>query len=197
MSSNFPRKMSVKGILWQILKGFAVDTKQGGFPVVQVFKGIALGTNTAIRAAVTLTTAVQKITSSINNPDVPRALLVKGNQSDVLGTVKIVGKNYAGESLVEEIVASGSGAISGNKAFKSVDYILFPARTATGQTISVGTTNKLGLCRPISESAVDDLTVDGTSENPAALDTTYHTVTPTTAPNGSRKFVVYYRTDIF
>lgn len=196
MSSNFPRKISVK-FLWQILKGWAVDTKQGGFPVVQVSKAPAAGTNTAVHAAVTLTTAAQKVTSAITNPDFPRALLVKGNQSDVLASVKIVGKNYADESVVETIVASGSGAISGNVPFKSVDYILFPARTATGQTVSIGTTNKLGLYRPISESAIDDLTVNGTSENPAALDTTYHTYTPTTTPDGAKKFVAYYRTDVF
>ncbi len=197
MASNFPRKMSLVGNLWQILKGYAVDTSQGGFPIVQPIVAPALGTNTAIHAAVTLSTVVQKVSTGITNPDFPRALLVKGNQSDCDGTITVYGKNYAGESVKETITASGSSAVVGNVAFATVDYILFPAKSHNSQTLSVGTTNKFGLKRPLVNSSLTLLTVNGVAENPAAVSQTYNTFTPTTAPNGSRLFVTYYDTDIF
>ncbi|MFH1555745.1 MAG: hypothetical protein ABII76_12905, partial [Pseudomonadota bacterium] len=47
----------------------------------------AATSNTAVHAAVTLTAAVQTITTAIINPDVPRALIAKGNASGIAGDV--------------------------------------------------------------------------------------------------------------
>ena len=50
------------------LKGWPVNSYEGGFPVVQALKNpLALGSST-VHGAITLTTAVQKITSAITNP---------------------------------------------------------------------------------------------------------------------------------
>jgi len=183
--------------LGQIRKGYAVDTYQGGFPVVQIVKAPDTASATAVHAAVTLTTAVQDVTTGITHPDIYRAVSVKGSAATVYGSVTILGRDWAGQKQTEVIIASGTGAIEGNKAFKYVDKITLPVRVAPGETISVGSTTKLGLYRPISAAALDLLEVDGVVEAAAAIDTSNGTFTPTTAPNGTRNFRASYLTEIF
>lgn len=184
--------------LGALKKGYAIDTNLGGFPVHQVTKAPAAGTNTAVHAAVTLTTAAQTITEAISSPDFPRALLVKGNASGIAGDVVIHGKDHADRSISETIALSGASAVQGKLAFKTVTSFELPAKTNTsGDTVSIGTTNKLGLYRPIVGAALALLTVDTTVEVEAAIDTTYNTYTPTTTPNGTKVFKADYLTDLF
>ena len=180
------------------LKGWPVNSYEGGFPVVQALKNpLALGSST-VHGAITLTTAVQKITSAITNPDFPRALSVTGNQADVLADVVILGRDHAGKTISETITASGLSTIEGNRAFASVQSITVPAKTANGQTVAIGTTKKFGLYRPLCNgSVVDLLTVAGTIENAASVSDDFNTVAPTTAPDGTKTILVYYQTDIF
>lgn len=180
------------------LKGWPVNTYEGGFPVVQAMKNPAAQSVTAVHAAISLTTAIQKIASAITNPDFPRALSVQGNQSDVLADVVILGRDHAGKTISETITASGLSTIEGNKAFAEVQSITVPVRTATGQTVSIGTTKKFGLYRPLCNgNVVDLLTVAGTIENAASVSDTYNTFAPTTSPDGTKTILVYYQTDIF
>lgn len=180
--------------LGAVKKGYAYDTPLGGFPTMDFIVGPAAGSATAVRAAVTLTADTQEITGSITHPDTPRALSITGNASGIVGDVTIIGRDWSGQLLKEVITASGTGTITGNFAFAKVDKIIFPAKTnVSGDTISVGTTNKLGLKRPVKVSGdYVLLEVNGTAEAFSATAPAYDTFTPTTAPNGSRVFKVYY-----
>lgn len=101
---------------------------------------------TAVHAAVTLADGeVTTVTTGITNPDVPRALQIKGNAAGIVGNVVVTGTNINGEVITETIAANGANAVQGNKAFETVTQIVMPARNAGGDTISVGFNDKLGM----------------------------------------------------
>lgn len=110
--------------------------------------------NTGVRAAITLTGAVQVITAGITSPAVCRALQIKGNQAGVADNVVIEGTNYAGETIIETIAANGSTVVEGNKAFKTVTKITVPVLVGAGDTISVGWNDKLGLPYKLAHNTV-------------------------------------------
>ncbi len=106
----------------------------------------ALGTNTALLAATTLaelTTTL--ITTGITQPDVPRVLLVKGNAASVTGDVLLEGSDSNGTAINETLALNGTAAVVGTLAFAHVRRITLPVRAASGNTVSVGTGNVLGL----------------------------------------------------
>ena len=153
----------------------------------------ALGTATKIHAAYTLDAVDPKtVTTNITNPDVPRNLTVTGNQAGVAGNVVITGTNMADEAITETIIAADAATVVGNKAFKTVTSITFPALVGAGDTISVGTGAKLGLPYKLySASQVHNAIFDGSAETLAAqaVSTTAvesNTVTLTTALNGAK-----------
>lgn len=192
-------KRRLSQTLGALRKGFAVDTKEGAFPVHQYMKDVLGGTNNSVHAAVTLTTAAQEVTTAITNPDVYRAISVVGNQPDVYASVTVHGTDWADRGISEVLLASGTVAATSLQPFKTVTKISLPARTATGQTVAVGMSNKLGLYRPFAEgqTGVVVLKMDGTPEATAAVDTTYGTFTPTTTPNNTHDYEVNYLTDVF
>ena len=106
----------------------------------------ALGTNTAILAATTLDALTATlITTGITQPDVPRVVLVKGNAAGIAGTVLIEGSDSNGTTISETLTLSGTAAVVGTLAFAHIRRITLPIRTASGNTVSVGTGNVLGL----------------------------------------------------
>jgi hypothetical protein len=192
--------------LGQLRKGYAVDTKQGGYPVEQTLFNVPAVSATAIHAAVTLTTVAQTISTAITNPTIYRTLSVTGNGAGVYGSVTIYGKNWADQTISETIIASGSGAIKGNMPFKTVKKIVFPARVAPGDTISVGISDKLGLYRPLfgatsaSLIEVQRRASAGTSyakETAPTIDATYDTILPNGGITAADNFKVSYLSDIF
>lgn len=102
--------------------------------------------NTSILSATTLTAAIQAIISNITNPAVPRNIKIIGNAAGIVGNIVIKGTNYNNESITETIALNGTTAVEGNKAFKTVTEIDLPIKTnASGDTVSVGFGEKLGL----------------------------------------------------
>lgn len=93
------------------------------------------------------------ITSGFSQPDVARNLIVTptGTTADVAaGSVTIVGKNILGETISEDFAfaENASTATTGNKAFKSITSITFPAEDSPfGATWAVGYGEKIGLAR--------------------------------------------------
>lgn len=126
-------------------KGIVVD--RGFTAHYQVLASAAIAaSDTAVHAAITLpASGTTVVTTAITNPDIPRALRIKGNAAGITGNVVIAGTNYNGEAITETIAANGSSAVEGNKAFKTVTSITVPTRNASGDTISVGFNDKLGL----------------------------------------------------
>lgn len=102
--------------------------------------------NNLVLAATTLTASTQTATTGLTNPAVPRALSVTGNAAGIAGNVVITGTNIKGDVITETLALSGTSTVQGSKAFATVTSIQLPAKTnASGDTVSVGTTNKLGL----------------------------------------------------
>lgn len=111
--------------------------------------------NTAVHAAVTLIADAKEVTTAITNPAIPRALRIKGNAAGIAGNVVIEGTNYKGESITETIALNEANAVDGTKAFKTVTKITLPAKTnVSGDTVSIGFCDKLGLPYLLSENTV-------------------------------------------
>ncbi len=106
----------------------------------------ALASNTAVHANITCpTSGTTTVTTAITNPDVPRLLVVKGNQASVTGNVVITGTNINDVAITETIASNGTSAVASTKAFKTVSSIVIPARGAANDAISIGTSAKVGM----------------------------------------------------
>ena len=141
----------------------------------------------------TATAAVTNV--AIVQPDCPRCLTIKGNAGTVTGSVTLVGKDWAGNAVTEILATNGSTEVVGSVVFNRLDRVILPVRGASGKTISVGVSDKLGLKRPIEVAG--DLIVtslDGVVEAAAAVDAVNDSYTPTTATNGTKVFRAEYQT---
>ena len=102
---------------------------------------------TAVHAAVTLTTAAQTISTSITNPDFPRVISITGAMAggSLTGNVVITGTDIRGNAITDTIALSNNATVDGIKAFKTVTSIALPVKVTTGDTVSIGISDKLGL----------------------------------------------------
>lgn len=139
-------------------------------------------------------------TTFLAQPDVARNLVVTpgSTTADVkAGSVVISGKNIRGESISESFVFidNQSSAVTGNKAFKTVTSITFPAEDSPyGATWSVGTGTKLGINKCLAAAGyyikglVDGADLTGSTVAAGASAIESNTVIPNPAPNSSRVF---------
>ena len=100
-----------------------------------------------VLAAVTLGNGVTTLKTAADflvQPDFPRALSITGNQTQAKSVV-ITGLDIRGNIITDTIVLNDTSTVVGIKAFKSITSILFPSRTASGDTVTVGFSDKLGL----------------------------------------------------
>ena len=154
------------------VQGFGV--KQGFIAHLQVSvtKAIA-ASNIAILAATTLITTVNIVTGGITNPATPRNIKIVGNAAGIVGNVTVKGTNYNGESITETIALNGITAVEGAKAFKTVTEIDLPIKTnASGDTVSVGFGEKLGLPYKLPHNTVLFAHLDNVKEATAPTVTT-------------------------
>ena len=152
----------------------SIDVDLGFIAHIQIGASEAIATSdTAVLAAVTLdATEEQLITEGVINPAIPRALRIKGNAAGIVGNVVITGTNYAGEAITETIALNGSTAVNGAKAFSTVANVLFPARNAAGNTVSVGFNDVLGLPYKLAHNTVLKAYLDNVLEATAPTVTT-------------------------
>lgn len=140
--------------------------------------------NTAVLAATTLTAAVQAVTTNITSPAVPRNIKIVGNAAGIAGNVIIKGTNYNSDSITETIALNGTTAVEGNKAFRNVTEIDLPVKTnASGDTVSVGFGEKLGLPFKLAHNTALMAFLDNTKESTA----TTVTVSSTTLESNTVK----------
>lgn len=127
-----------------------------------ITNGIAAVGQTQILALTDLTDAVQEITTFAAQPDCPRALRIVAAKTGAtaLGDgdfgyyITAYGTDQWGNSIIEDIPLNDTTAVVGKKAFKTVTQINLPAAiNTTGDQISVGYSNVLGLLDPIETSA--------------------------------------------
>lgn len=158
----------------------------------------AAASQTAVLAATAQPAAgTTEVTTGITNPDFCRVLLVKGNQASCTGNVVIDGTDYYGNVIQDTIALSGTDAVAGTKAFRSVTKITLPTRGAGGDTVSVGYTDALGLSKRLFRNSVLWATHNGAYETTRPTVTfdsdelCKNTVDLNTALNGSEVCVYY------
>ena len=154
-----------------------------------------LGTATLVHAAIALTAAVQTITTSITDPDFPRTISIKGNRATITGNVVITGTDIRDNVITDTIALNDATEVFGVKAFKTVTSIGLPVESTSGDTVSIGAGDSLGLDRiPAGNEALNG-TADGAVEATLPVVSTSATI-PTslvvfnTALDGSADFVL-------
>ncbi len=119
----------------------------------------ALGTSTAVHAAVSDTGAQQVITTAITNPDVARAITATpgGTTANVTAVSCIItGTDINGNPLTETLpafTAGSSAAVTSVNAFKTITSITQPA-CGTSVTISYGLSAKLGIPDALNKNTI-------------------------------------------
>lgn len=133
----------------------------------------ALGTTTAVHAAVTDTGSQQVVTTGITNPPTPRNVTATagGTSGDIKAIQVIVaGTNEEGVAITETLPAftvDTTGTVVGSKAFKTVTSITIPAHDGTGATTAIGLGAKLGVGERLSKNGVDRAFLNGVLEGTA------------------------------
>lgn len=180
------------------------------FGYTETRKKVSVGSSTAILATASGATAAQTITA-VTQPDVPRALSITPTVNNTGGnpmSIVINGVNVEGKPFSETfIIPVGSTTIvNGVKAFKTVTNVVIPQQTS-GLTITVGTTNKLGINHRLFNQnttakvfsatvAYGTLTQQGAPTIVASeAEIERNTVQPATAPDGTTFYVIAYTFD--
>ncbi len=164
----------------------------------------ALGTTTAVKAAVTDNGAEQVITTGITNPPTPRNVTATaGGTAGHIKAIQVIvaGTNAEGAAISETLPAftvDTAGSVTGSKAFATVTSITIPAHDGTSATTAVGLGAKLGLGERLSLDTVVAAHLNGTREatrhtvavSSSALES--NTITLNSALAGTAVVVDYY-----
>ena len=163
----------------------------------------ALGTATAVHAAVTDTGSTITITTAITYPDVARNITATpgGTTANVTAVQCVItGTDLEGVTITETLpafTAGASTAVTGSKAFSTVTSISQPA-CGSAVTISYGLGSKLGLTHRFTRDTVLNAYLNGVRESTRptiATDATNkcsNTVTLNSALNGNPVIVDFY-----
>lgn len=164
----------------------------------------ALGTTTAVHAAVTDDGTTQTITTAITSPDVPRNVTATagGTAGDIKAIqVTVTGTDAEGATITETLPAftvNTTGTVTGSKAFATVTSISIPAHDGTGATTAIGLGAKVGLGERLSLDTVIAAHLGGAREGTrptvavSASTLASNTVTLNSALNGTEVVVDYY-----
>lgn len=205
--TNFPQRIN------QRVPAMAYDAniQQGGHVYVEFGAPAAAATNNILAAqdmtaAGTVTTFVAAYTPNVEGMmgRYGRALQVAASGAST-GTVTIKGRDYLGQSMVEQFTLNGTTPVLGQKAFRYVDSVTFTA--TAGINLLVGTQNRLGLPYRAQVTAITNEMMNGATVSAGAIvvgSTAVQTATtadprgyytPATAPNGSNTYTLYYFAD--
>lgn len=166
----------------------------------------ALGTTTAVHAAVTDNGSPRVVTTAITNPPTPRNVTATagGTNTDIKAiSVTVKGTNAEGDPITEVLPAftvDTAGTVVGSKAFVTVTEIDIPAHDGTGATTAVGLGAKLGLGSKLTRDSVLNAYLAGVREGtrPTVVidndEVEKNLVTLNSALNGSAVIVDYYET---
>lgn len=148
----------------------------------------------AVHAAITQADGViTEVITGITNPDVARCLSIVGNQVSCAGDVIIEGTRN-GAVVTDTIALNGTTTVIGVVAFDSVTKITVPARAASGDTVAVGISAKLGLPFTLTFYQMIAAFADTTEESTDPTIVTdsdeleKNVITFNTAPNAAKQF---------
>ena len=109
-------------------------------------KKVSNGTATAVLGSTNGSSSKQTIVAGITNPDVPRVLSITiGGSGFSNDSIIINGVNIEGKLITDTLAYTGTGLVTGSLVFKRVTSIVIPSTSGASMTLTVGTTNKLGL----------------------------------------------------
>jgi hypothetical protein len=176
-----------------------------GTRVVRALLGSpAVGSTTAVHAAVTDDGTEQTISTAITDPDVPRNITATagGTAADIAAIqVTVNGTDGDGVAITEDLPAfteNTAGTVVGSLAFASVTSIVIPAHDGTGATTAIGTGAKLGLPVPLAYDTVVAAHFGGVRESTRPTVTTSssatsgNTIALNSTLDGSAVAVDYY-----
>lgn len=91
-------------------------------------------------------TTTQVITTGFTQPDVPRVLAVTiGGSGEAAGTISITGYNIEGKLITDTFAYTTTGQVVGALVFAAVSSLTLPGALGASATVTVDTTNKIGL----------------------------------------------------
>ena len=181
-------------------------------------KKVSAATAAAVLSSTAGKTSQQVITAGITNPDVPRVLAVTlGGSGFSSGSAIITGVNVEGKVITDTIAYTSSpGQVVGQLVFKRVTSVTLAASLGTSATVTVDTTNKLGLNHRLVPNYSTIACISATVTTPynqanGSLKTAFSTVEaavsssnvdnefieknwaqPSTAPNGTTFLYFFY-----
>jgi hypothetical protein len=205
--TNFPQRLN------QRVPNMAYDAQiqQGGHVYVE-FGTPAAASTTAIVVAQDMTSA--GTLTSFAATYLPSNESMMGRYGRMLavqasgastGTVTVKGRDYLGQSMVENLTLNGVTAVAGVKAFRYVDAITWTATAATNLLVGVGT--GLGVPYRIQHTIITNELLNGGQATAGALvvgSTAVATATttdprgkytPNSAPNGTNTYTLMYFAD--
>lgn len=105
------------------------------------------------------------ITTGITQPVVPCVLSATGVGAGATGNVIIAGTNVKDQAITDTIALAGATTVEGAKAFKTVTQYTAPADSgATGETLAIGITKKIGLLHDLSYNWLLKALFDGAND---------------------------------
>ncbi len=205
--TNFPQRINQR----VPVMSYDAQIQQGGHIYVE-FGAPNAASTTAIVTAQDMTTAGTLTTfAGTYTPNLEammgrygRALQVAGSGATT-GTVQVKGRDYLGQSMVEQFTLNGTTPVLGQKCFRYVDAITYTA--TAGINLLVGTQNRLGVPYRVQTTAITNELLNGSTTAAGALvvgSTAVQTATtadprgyytPSTAPNGSNTYTLLYFAD--
>jgi hypothetical protein len=205
--TNFPQRIN------QRVPSMSYDalTQQGGHVYVE-FGTPATASTTAILVAQDMTTAGTSTTFAATYLPATEGMMGRygrmlqcAGSGATTGTVTIKGRDYLGQSMVEQFTLAGVAAQLGNKAFRYVDSITWTATAAIN--LLVGTQAVLGVPYRIQTTAITNellnggtatagtLVVGSTAVQTATTSDPRGKYTPNSAPNGTNTYTLVYFAD--
>lgn len=140
--------------------------------------------------------------ASVVQPTVPRNVVVNFTDANASITdfdFTVHGKAPDGTTISENFVFAGGLDQVGSKIFASITNFTLNsiAGNASGDLLDIGYGTKLGVPVPYGATnlTVQNLRCDTTVEAASATDATNNSITPTTAPNGTRIFQAWFSYD--
>lgn len=178
-----------------------LEKQDFGTPIAALATRIVTGTAGATSAALVT------LTSFTAQPDVPRNITITptGTTTDVESCVIVVsGTNYHNRAISESFTfaVDASTAQTGNKAFKTITSVVFPANCESGTfaaTWNIGVGEKIGLkrCMPDAGSWFQSSVAGAYESTRATVVASASAVESNTADfngtmNGSNSFIGYF-----
>ena len=151
-------------------------------------KKVSLGTAAAVLASTAGTTSQQVITAGITSPDVPRVLAITiGGSGMSAGSIVLTGVNVEGKTITDSIAFTTTGQVNGVLVFKRLTSVTIPAALSATGTVTVDTTNKIGLNHriPVNRGTIVEVIEARTS--PYNSSTSFVKPTVAAAPSASNE----------